>query len=163
MVLGILWVNSGTGQQSSSRDLTAPAGAARERPDIVARETVDYAAVAPQRRPLGAADADPNAPVLNPAAGVPGPEGQIVPAMQPGAALSGTSAARPTLAAQARRSTLIAYGGRDLGREAGPPTAAGAAGEAHDNAAGAPESGEGRAPNQQIGSASCREREVQDG
>src|SRR3546814_6842480 len=74
MVLGILWVNSGTGQQSSSRDLTAPAGAARERPDIVARETVDYAAVAPQRRPLGAADADPNAPVLNPAAGVPGPE-----------------------------------------------------------------------------------------
>src|SRR3546814_7292204 len=41
MVLGILWVNSGTGQQSSSRDLTAPAGAARERPDIVARETVD--------------------------------------------------------------------------------------------------------------------------
>src|SRR3546814_5149014 len=56
MVLGILWVNSGTGQQSSSRDLTAPAGAARERPDIVARETVDYAAVAPQRRPLGAAD-----------------------------------------------------------------------------------------------------------
>ena len=41
MVLGILWVNSGTGRQSSSRDLTAPAGAARERPDIVARETVD--------------------------------------------------------------------------------------------------------------------------
>src|SRR3546814_6407274 len=67
--------------------------------------------------------------------------------MQPGAALSGTSAARPTLAEQARRSTLIAYGGRDLGREAGAPTAAGAAGEAPDNAAGAPESGEGRAPN----------------
>ena len=68
MVLGILWVNSGTGQQSSSRDLTAPAGAARERPDIVARETVDYAAVAPQPRSLGSAGADPNAPVLNPAA-----------------------------------------------------------------------------------------------
>src|SRR3546814_1021557 len=67
--------------------------------------------------------------------------------MQPGAALSGTSAARPTLAEQARLSTLIAYGGRDLGREAGAPTAAGAAGEAPDNAAGAPESGEGRAPN----------------
>src|SRR3546814_4639801 len=72
----------------------SPAGAARERPDIVARETVDYAAVAPQRRPVGAADADPNAPVLNPADGVPGPEGQIVPAMQPGAALSGNSADR---------------------------------------------------------------------
>src|SRR3546814_6168577 len=38
MVLGILWVNSGTGQQSSSRDLTAPAGAARERPDIRSEE-----------------------------------------------------------------------------------------------------------------------------
>src|SRR3546814_13857530 len=48
---------------------------------------------------------------------------------------------------QARRSTLIANGGRELGREAGGPTAAGAAGEAPDNAAGAPESGEGRAPN----------------
>lgn len=147
MVLGILWVNSGTGQQSSSRDLTAPAGAARERPDIVARETVDYAAVAPQPRSLGSAGADPNAPVLNPAAGVPGPDGQIVPAMQPGAAPSGTSAPRPTLAEQARRSTLIAYGGRDLGSEAGAPTAAGAVGEAPDNAAGAPESGEGRTPN----------------
>src|SRR3546814_20904439 len=89
MVLGILWVNSGTGQQSSSRDLTAPAGAARERPDIVARETDDYAAVAPQRRPRGAADADPHAPVLNPAAGVPGPYGQILHAMHTGQALPG--------------------------------------------------------------------------
>src|SRR3546814_14276621 len=61
MVLGILWVNSGTGQQSSSRDLTEPAGAARERPDIVARETVAYAAVAPPRRPLGAPAAATNA------------------------------------------------------------------------------------------------------
>jgi hypothetical protein len=48
MVLGILWVNSGTSQQASNRDLTAPGGAAQERRDIVARETVDYAAVAPQ-------------------------------------------------------------------------------------------------------------------
>src|SRR3546814_13311105 len=84
MVLGILWVNSGMGQQSSSRDLTAPAGAARERPGIVARETAEYAAVAPQRRPLGAADADPNAKVLNPAAGVPGYTGQMLTAMQQG-------------------------------------------------------------------------------
>jgi type IV secretion system protein VirB10 len=85
MVLGILWVNSGTSQQASNRDLTAPGGAAQERRDIVARETVDYAAVAPQPRPLGAGGS-PHAPVLNPAAGVPGPDGQIVPAMQPGAA-----------------------------------------------------------------------------
>src|SRR3546814_20155263 len=134
MVVVIYLVNAGTGQHSATRDLTSPAGASRERPAIVARETVDYAAVAPQRRPLGAADADPNAPVLNPAAGVPGPEGQIVPAMQPGAALSGTSAARPTLAAQARRSPLLASGGRDLGREAGAPTAAGDAGHEPDNA-----------------------------
>jgi type IV secretion system protein VirB10 len=116
MVLGILWVNSGTGQQASNRDLTAPGGAARERPDIVAREMVDYAAVAPQPRPLGAAGSDPNAPVLNPE---PGPNGQIVPAMQPGAAPgpTGGTGARPNLADQARRSTLIAYGGRDLGGE----------------------------------------------
>src|SRR3546814_9601512 len=59
MVLGILWVNTGTGQQSSSRDLTAPAGAARERPDIVARETVDEAAVARQRRPPREDDGGP--------------------------------------------------------------------------------------------------------
>src|SRR3546814_1891074 len=58
-----------------------------------------------------------------------------------------TTLFRSTLAEQARLSTLIAYGGRDLGLEAGAPTAAGAAGEAPDNAAGAPESGEGRAPN----------------
>src|SRR3546814_11195338 len=82
-----------------------------------------------------------------PAAGVPGPEGQIVPAMQPGAALSGTSAARPTLAEQARRSPLIASGGRDLGREAGAPTAAGAAGDEPDKAHGARESGVSGAPN----------------
>jgi hypothetical protein len=37
MVLGILWVNSGTSQQASNRDLTAPGGAAQERRDIVAR------------------------------------------------------------------------------------------------------------------------------
>src|SRR3546814_15331926 len=114
MVLGILWVNSGTSQQASKRDLTAPGGAAQERRDIVARETVDYAAVAPQPRPLGAGGNDPNAPVLNPAAGVPGPDGQNVPAMQPGAA-PGPSGARPNLADQARRSTLIAYGGAKLG------------------------------------------------
>src|SRR3546814_18672939 len=113
MVLGILWVNSGTSQQASKRDLTAPGGAAQERRDIVARETVDYAAVAPQPRPLGAGGNDPNAPVLNPAAGVPGPDGQIVPAMQPGAA-PGPSGARPNLADQARRSHLIAYGGCHL-------------------------------------------------
>src|SRR3546814_16937368 len=113
---------------------------------MVARGTGDYAAVAPQRRPLGAADADPNAPVLNPAAGVPGPEGHIVPAMQPGAALSGTSAARPTLAEQTRRSTLIAYGGRGLGRAAGAPTTAGAAIDVPHQPAAAPQPGQRREP-----------------
>jgi len=113
MVLGILWVNSGTGQQSARRDMTAPAGAARERPDLVPRETVDYAAVAP--RSLGTPGVDPNAPILNPLPVV-GPDSQDVPAMQPGAApTSGGAASKPNLADQARRSTLIAYGGQDSG------------------------------------------------
>lgn len=117
MVLGILWVNSGTGQQSARRDMTAPAGAARERPDLVPRETVDYAAVA--ARPLGTPGVDPNAPVLNPPPVV-GPDGQIVPAMQPGVApTSGGGASKPNLADQARRSTLIAYGGQDSGTRSG--------------------------------------------
>src|SRR3546814_18175809 len=91
--------------QASNRDLTAPGGAAQERRDIVARETVDYAAVAPQPRPLGAGGSDPNAPVLNPAAGVPAPDGQIVPALPPGAAPgpTGGTGARTNLAGQARR------------------------------------------------------------
>src|SRR3546814_12176979 len=69
MVLGILWVNSGTSQQASNRDLTAPGGAAPERRDIVARETVAYAEVAPQPRPRGAGGSAPNAPVLIPTQG----------------------------------------------------------------------------------------------
>src|SRR3546814_15263302 len=97
MVLRIPWVNCGTRPQAATRDLTGPGGAAQERRDIVAQETVDYAAGAPQPRPLGAGGNDPNAPVLNPAAGFPGPDGQIVPAMQPGAA-PGPSGARPNLA-----------------------------------------------------------------
>ena len=136
MVLGILWVNSGTSQQASNRDLTAPAGAARERRDIVARETVDYAAVAPPPRPLGVGGSDPNAPVLNPPTAVPGPDGQIVPAMQAGAAPgpAGGAGARPNLADQARRSTLIAYGGRDLGNEASQGTVAASAAQPNENA-----------------------------
>jgi type IV secretion system protein VirB10 len=147
MVLGILWVNSGTSQQASNRDLTAPGGAARERRDIVARETVDYAAVAPQPRPLGVGGSDPNAPLLNPQTAVPGPAGQIVPAMQAGAAPgpAGGAGAGPNLADQARRSTLIAYGGRDLGNEASQGTAASGA---HPNEnSETPRSTEGRAPN----------------
>lgn len=149
MVLGILWVNSGTSQQASNRDLTAPGGAAQERRDIVARETVDYAAVAPQPRPLGAGGSDPNAPVLNPAAGVPGPDGQIVPAMQPGAAPgpTGGTGARPNLADQARRSTLIAYGGRDLGGEASQGPAAAPSGAQPTENSGTPGRAEGGAPN----------------
>jgi len=146
MVLGILWVNSGNGGQTARRDLTAPTGAARERADIVARETVDYAAVAPRPRPLGSPGTDPHSPVLNPEPGA-AAEGQIVPAIQPGAAPGGTGQAQPTLAEQARRSTLIAYGGRELGGDApqgsGPPAAGAAASEP----TAIPGKGEGAAPN----------------
>lgn len=123
MVLGILWVNSGPSKNVSS--LMAKPEAMARRPDLAARETVAYDAVAAKAKPLGSAAVDPNAPVINPPPGaqVVGPDGQIVPAIQPGA----TPAAAPqnnrqNLADQARRSTLIAYGGRDAMRASGAGT-----------------------------------------
>lgn len=113
MVLGILWVNSGTGSKTAGNLMAKPEATAR-RSDLAARETVAYDAVAVRPKPLGAG-ADPNAPVINPPAGAPvvGPDGQIVPAMQPGAAPTATAPTKgQNLADQARRSTLIAYGGR---------------------------------------------------
>lgn len=123
MVLGILWVNSGPSTKGANSLMAKPEATAR-RTDLAARETVAYDAVAVRPKPLGAAGADPNAPVLNPAPGgqVVGPDGQIVPAMQPGAAPpAGQQNGRANLADQARRSTLIAYGGRDAlqGQSAG--------------------------------------------
>ncbi len=114
MVLGIIWVNSGPSTKSGGNLMAKPEATAR-RTDLAARETVAYDAVAVRPKPL-AAGVDPNAPVLNPQAGAPvvGPDGQIVPAMQPGAAPAPTSQAKgANLADQARRSTLIAYGGRE--------------------------------------------------
>lgn len=113
MVLGILWVNSGPSGKSASSLMAKPEATAK-RPDLAARETVAYDAVAARPKPLGTG-VDPNAPALNPPAGsaTVGPDGQIVPAMQPGAAPSaGAQPARENIADQARRSTLIAYGGR---------------------------------------------------
>jgi len=119
MVLGIVWVNSGA-DSKNARNLMAKPEAVARRPDLAARETVAYDAVALAPRPLGAGT-DPNAPVLNPTPVAPaiGPGGQIVPAIQPGA----TPAAAPqnkgqNLADQARRSTLIAYGGRQATQSA---------------------------------------------
>lgn len=115
MVLGILWVNSGPSTKGANSLMAKPEATA-QRPDLAARETVAYDAVAVRPKPLAAAGADPNAPILNPAPGgqVVGPDGQIVPAMQPGAAPpAGPQNGRANLADQARRSTLIAYGGRD--------------------------------------------------
>src|SRR3546814_8273087 len=83
-----------------------------KRPDLAARETLAYDAVAAKPKPLGAVSADPNAPVLNPPPTV-GPDGQIVPAIQPGAQPAAAPPnARQNLADQASRSTLISYGGR---------------------------------------------------
>lgn len=121
MVLGILWVNSGT-KTTSGVGVMATSDAARQRPDLTARETVAYDAVAPQPKPLGTGD--PNAPVLNPnvPAGSPlaGPDGQVVPAMQLGATPPGASQQHVSIADQARRSTLIAYGGQDRTAGAAP-------------------------------------------
>src|SRR3546814_10115020 len=63
MVLGILWVNSGPSKTGSS--LMGKPEAMAKRPDLAARETVAYDAVAAKAKPLGAVGADPNAPVLN--------------------------------------------------------------------------------------------------
>lgn len=125
MVLGILWVNSGPSKNVSS--LMAKPEAMARRPDLAARETVAYDAVAAKAKPLGLAGVDPNAPVINPPAGaqVVGPDGQIVPAIQPGAApAAAPQNNRQNLAEQARRSTLIAYGGRDAMRASGAGTSA---------------------------------------
>ncbi len=125
MVLGILWVNSGPSKNVSS--LMAKPEAMARRPDLAARETVAYDAVAAKAKPLGLAAVDPNAPVINPPPGaqVVGPDGQIVPAIQPGAAPAATPQNnRQNLADQARRSTLIAYGGRDAMPASGAGTSA---------------------------------------
>lgn len=120
MVLGILWVNSEPSNNVSS--LMAKPEAMARRPDLAARETVAYDAVAAKAKPLGLAAFDPNAPVINPPPGeqVVGPDGQIVPAIQPGAApAAAPQNNRQNLADQARRSTLIAYVGRDAMRASG--------------------------------------------
>jgi len=124
MVLGIMWVNSGPSTRTAGNLMAKPEATAR-RADLAARETVAYDAVAVRPKPLGTG-VDPNAPVLNPQAGAPvvGPDGQIVPAIQPGAAPAPASQAKgANLAEQARRSTLIAYGGREsLQAPAGEPS-----------------------------------------
>ena len=147
MVLGILWVNSGTGSKTPGNLMAKPEATAR-RTDLAARETVAYDAVAVRPKPLGAV-ADPNAPVINPPAGAPvvGTDGQIVPAVQPGAAPTATAPTKgQDLADQARRSTLIAYGGRAPipgsaaanGAPADPSEAGGGDGQAAPGARGTP-------------------------
>ncbi len=147
MVLGILWVNSGTGSKTAGNLMAKPEATAR-RTDLAARETVAYDAVAVRPKPLGAVP-DPNAPVINPPPGAPviGPDGQIVPAMQPGAAPTATAPTKgQNLADQARRSTLIAYGGRAPipgsaaanGAPGDPSEAGGGDGQAASGARGTP-------------------------
>ena len=150
MVLGILWVNSGPSAKNADNLMAKPEATAK-RTDLAARETVAYEAVAAKPKPLGGANADPNAPLLNPPAGaqVVGPDGQIVPAMQPGAApAAATQNGRQNLADQARRSTLIAYGGREPmpapAGGSGAPSDPSQAGTASD---GQPDTGGRAAPN----------------
>ena len=91
MVLGILWVNSGPSGKPAANLMAKPEATAK-RTDLSARETVAYDAVAARPKPLGAPQSDSNAPVLNPGPDgqVVGSDGQIVPAMQPGATCSGS-------------------------------------------------------------------------
>jgi len=148
MVLGILWVNSGP-STSSKRNLMDKPEAMARRPDLAARETVAYDAVAAKPKPLGAPSADPNAPVINPAPGTVGPDGQIVPALQPGAAPAAAAQDKgQNLADQARRSMLIAYGGREALQGGGRTAGGGADGSQADDAGdGAEGRVRGNAPN----------------
>lgn len=127
MVLGILWVNSGPSGKPAANLMAKPEATAK-RTDLSARETVAYDAVAARPKPLGAPQSDSNAPVLNPGPDgqVVGSDGQIVPAMQPGATPAPSAQNnRQNIAEQARRSALIAYGGRSQGLATSAPDGTG--------------------------------------
>lgn len=105
MVIGIIWVNSGTSRNNGESALMTR-NANADRPDSKARQVVAYE----PPRETGAGTQPP--PQL-----VPPPDGQVVPAIDPsappqGAAGEGRRDPAATLADNARRSTLVAYGGR---------------------------------------------------
>jgi type IV secretion system protein VirB10 len=117
MVLGILWVNSGTSQQASNDRLPrAAAKAARYRG---AGNRHITRGPRRSRDRWAQAGATPTHRCSIPQQGS-GLDGQIVPAMQPGAAPDRPSGRAQPDRRTTRRSTLIAYGGRSGGETARP-------------------------------------------
>lgn len=109
--------------QSGTHGHAEPTAAEKRAAEKPAKAVVEYDAVAAKPSPTFTnAAADPNAPVVNPAATqVPGPNGQLVPAI----AGDGKAPAAPkktpeqTLADSARRSPLMAFGANSAVAEQG--------------------------------------------
>jgi type IV secretion system protein VirB10 len=144
MVLGILWVNSGRANRPpivTSPPRQGGPRAARYRGAGNRRLRGGRAAAETARRRRR----DPNAPVLNPAAGVPGPDGQIVPAMQPGRGAEQERAPGQPGRPGATIDTHRLWRARSRWGDSQGPAAA-ASGEPTENS-GTPGSTEGRAPN----------------
>ncbi|GGE97667.1 type IV secretion system protein VirB10 [Sphingomonas prati] len=144
VVAALLWVNLGGRDDTDSGNTMAMAETARNRPNETARQVAEYQ---PGRVPtIATAALDPNAPSLgatNLAPGTPGtttlPNGQVVPAIQPGAypANGQSGGARQmspaqTLAQASRRSPLLVFGaGEDsgAGQQGAAPGGNGAGGQ----------------------------------
>lgn len=133
----LLWVNLGGRDDNDAGNTMAMSETARNRPNETARQTAEY-----QAGPtIAGAAVDPNAPSLV-APGAPGTttlaNGQVVPAIQPGAyPATGQQggAAQPspaqTLAQASRRSPLLVFGaGEDAsGQQGAGPGGSGAGGQ----------------------------------
>lgn len=121
-VLALLWINLGGKDNTATTNTMAMSETAKQRPTETARQVATY--VPGDAPTIANAATDPNAPSLgatNLAPGTPGtttlPNGQVVPAIQPGAypangqqgGPSGPSPAQ-TLAQASRRSPLLVFG-----------------------------------------------------
>jgi type IV secretion system protein VirB10 len=125
VVAALLWINLGGSDRSATTNTMAMADSAKRRPTETARQVAEFQ---PGTAPtIATAATDPNAPSLgatNLAPGTPGTvtlaNGQVVPAIQPGAypanaGQGGPAQASPaqTLAQQSRRSPLLVFSAGD--------------------------------------------------
>lgn len=141
MAIGIIWVNAGGRGGSDGQSALMTRNANADRPDSKARQVVDYEA---SRAPT----AVPGPPQLVP----PPADGQVVPAIDPsappqGGAPGGQRDPAASLADNARRSTLVAYGGRQWAASAGGEGPGGQSALPIAAAAGEGGENEGRTPN----------------
>lgn len=122
VVLALLWINLGGRDDTTTTNTMAMSETAKQRPNDTARQVATY--VPGDAPTIANAATDPNAPSLtstNLAPGTPGTttlaNGQVVPAIQPGAYPSNGQQGAPrgpspaqTLAQASRRSPLLVFG-----------------------------------------------------